>query len=303
MDSWNKFKTTVPTLTSACSDGSGAGHVHRGELPGRVGGAADGGAEPLRAADRRVSPLNGHARVDAATGKYVFAGLGLEESRLDTFGFYAQDSWRVRPNLSLNLGVRWDVQRPFRALQQLVRDGDDRQRLGPVGLPAGLRSEQRNPQDCNLFKPGEMPGQPTVYERWNAGTPAYNTDWNNVAPSIGFNWSPDRREGLLGTLMGASGDFVIRGGFSRGFQQPGMTTYRGRFSANPGLAIPVQRNRAGQPRAGCRCCSGDGGLRRRRSPRSRCSRTRGTITNSVNAFDPNIQVPYADSWTAGIQRG
>ena len=29
----------------------------------------------------------------------------------------------------------------------------------------------------------------------------------------------------------------------------------------------------------------------------------GLVTSSVNALDPNIQVPYADSWTIGVQRG
>ena len=27
-----------------------------------------------------------------------------------------------------------------------------------------------------------------------------------------------------------------------------------------------------------------------------------TVSNSVNAFDPNLQTPYAQTWTAGIQR-
>jgi outer membrane receptor protein involved in Fe transport len=28
-------------------------------------------------------------------------------------GFFGQDSWRVRPNLTINGGVRWEVQFPF----------------------------------------------------------------------------------------------------------------------------------------------------------------------------------------------
>ena len=77
-----------------------------------------------------------------------------------------------------------------------------------------------------------------------AGTAAYNTDWNNAAPSIGFKWTPDRRDGLLGTLMGSPGDFAIRGGFGRSFQKPAMGDLRARFSGNPGLAITVARNQS-----------------------------------------------------------
>jgi hypothetical protein len=129
-------------------------------------------------------------------------------------------------------------------------------------------------------------------------------DWNNIAPSVGFNWTPGQRQGALGALMGSSGDFVIRGGFSRSFQQPGMTEYRGRFSANPGLAITVARNESlgnlgSLPllyRDTARLAPPD-------FPAEPLFPNSGQVTDSVNAFDPNIQVPYSDSWTTGIQRG
>jgi hypothetical protein len=148
-----------------------------------------------------------------------------------------------------------------------------------------------------------MPGQPTVYERWNAGTSAYNVDWNNVAPSVGFNWSPERRGGRLGTLMGNSGDFVIRGGFAAGFQQPGMTEYRGRFSANPGLSIPVQRNYEPEQPRPLPLLLRDRGHHGAGLQSEPVFPNSGTITNSVNAFDPNIQVPYSDSWTQASSAG
>ena len=46
--------------------------------------------------------------VDSAAAK----GAEDQTPRMYTVGVYVQDSWRVRPNLTLQLGLRWDVQ-PF----------------------------------------------------------------------------------------------------------------------------------------------------------------------------------------------
>jgi outer membrane receptor protein involved in Fe transport len=305
MDSWNKFRQTVPTATFDVLNGDPAlAMFNSTNFPGASSTQINNARTLYALLTGRVASTSVLARVDAATGKYVYAGLGLEESRLDTYGVYAQDSWRVKPNLSVNLGVRWDVQAPFRALNNSYATATIDSVWGRSGYRPGCDLSEATPATCNLFKPGEMPGQPTVYERWNAGTSAYNVDWNNVAPSVGFNWSPERRGGLLGTLMGASGDFVIRGGFARGFQQPGMTEYRGRFSANPGLAITVARNESLGNLGPLPVLLRDPSrLTPPDFPSEPVFPNSGLVTNSVNAFDPNIQVPYSDSWTAGIQRG
>ncbi|MCR4375134.1 MAG: Plug domain-containing protein, partial [Acidobacteria bacterium] len=303
VDSWNKFKTTVPTIAFDVLDSDPAKSMFTAaNFPG-ASSTQLGAAENMYALlTGRVSSLTGTARVDAATGKYVFAGLGLEESRLDEYGVFAQDSWRVRPNLSVNVGLRWDVQAPFRAKNSSYATATIDSIWGVSGYVPGCDLSNATPQTCNLFKPGTMPGSPGVFERWNAGTPAYNVDWNNLAPSIGFNWAPDRADGLLGTLMGASGDFAIRGGIARSFQRPAMGDLRARFSGNSGLAISVARNES-------RNNLGANPLLLRDSPTAPSFSedpvfpNLGEVTDDINAFDPNIQVPYSDSWTIGIQRG
>jgi hypothetical protein len=305
MDSWNKFRATVPTANFGVLSGDPAfGMFTAANFPGASAAQLTSARAIYGLLTGRVVSNSVLARVDSGSGQYVYAGLGLEESRLDTFGFYAQDSWRMRPNLSINLGVRWDVQRPFRALNNSYATATLDSLWGRSGYRSDCDLSDITPTSCNVFKPGEQPGLPTVYERWDAGTAAYNVDWNNVAPSVGINWTPDRRGGLLGTLMGQPGDFVIRGGFSRGFQQPGMTEYRGRFSANPGLAITVARNESlGNLGALPLLFRDTSRLAPPDFPSEPVFPNSGVITDSVNAFDPNIQVPYSDSWTAGVQRG
>ena len=39
-------------------------------------------------------------------------GTGRQHGRMREEGFFVQDSWRVRSNLTINAGLRYDVQLP-----------------------------------------------------------------------------------------------------------------------------------------------------------------------------------------------
>ena len=76
-----------------------------------------------------------------------------------------------------------------------------------------------------------MPGKAvSQFYALEEGTKAYNTDWDNFAPNVGFAWTPERRSGLLGALM--SDELVIRGGWARAFNREGMGTFTGQDSRN-----------------------------------------------------------------------
>jgi hypothetical protein len=304
MDSWNKFRQTVPTLIFGMVSGDPAEFMFNAtNFPGASGLQLAAARNIYSLLTGRVESSTVLARLDAATTRYVYAGLGTEESRLDNWGLYAQDSWRMRPNLSLNLGVRWDVQRPFTARNNSYATVTPEGIWGVSGYRPGCDMSRANPGTCNLFQPGVMPGQPTQYHQFMAGTSAYNTDWNNIAPSVGVNWTPERRDGALGRLMGQSGDFVIRGGFSRAFQQPGMGDYRARFAANPGFAITVARNASLQNLGPLPLLMRDAArLAAPPFPEAPVYPNEGLVTNSANMLDPNIQIPYSDTWTVGFQR-
>src|SRR5439155_1186315 len=64
-------------------------------------------------------------------------------------------------------------------------------------------------------------------------------DKNNVAPSVGAVWTPDKREGWLGALMGPEGNFVIRGGYARNYSRPGLTDFSTPFGNNTGLTLAL----------------------------------------------------------------
>ena len=107
-------------------------------------------------------------------------------------GIYAQDSWRMRPNLTINYGLRWDMLPPWREkynqLQTLVLG--EQSRVYP-GAPQGL-----------VF-PGD-PGIPSTL------APTRYTDF---APRIGAAYSPEFGTGWLGKIFGGQGSSSIRAGF------------------------------------------------------------------------------------------
>jgi hypothetical protein len=95
-------------------------------------------------------------------------------------GAFAQDCWRIRPDLTLNYGVRWDVLPPWREkhnqIQTLVLG---EQSVVYPGAPTGL-----------VF-PGD-PGIPATLAP---------TRYDRFSPRIGLAWSPN------------SGKTVIRAGY------------------------------------------------------------------------------------------
>src|SRR5215510_248247 len=205
-------------------------------------------------------------------------------------GLFAQDSWRMKPNLTLTGGLRWEVQFPFTALNDVFAQTTFAELFGVSG-------------QGNLFKPGTLTGQASQYTQYKSGSKAYNVDYNNFAPSLGFAWTTNFKSGLLKHVFGDGGQTVIRGGYSMAFNREGINTFLSILGANPGGTISVNRNlslgnlgtlpvllrettRLGAPSF----------------PNTPTYPNTGLITDSVNSFNPNLQLGYVQSWSIGLQR-
>ncbi|MEK7834347.1 MAG: hypothetical protein AAB401_24885, partial [Acidobacteriota bacterium] len=247
----------------------------------------------------RVTAINANARLVEKSGKYEYLGNAFERSRQKEFGIFAQDSWRARQNLTLNYGLRWEVQGGFYPENSSYTTAslDD---IWGISGPG------------NLFKPGTQTGRATQYVQFTKGTRAYNTDYKNFAPSLGFAWSPNFKSGLLNKLAGDGGQTVVRGGYSIAYNRQGIGDFRGLSAANPGTIITTNRdltqgNLVGGSLGSLPLLFRDGSrLGPPVFPTAPTYPLTGApfvaITNSVNIYDPNIKVPYSQSWTFGIQR-
>ena len=247
----------------------------------------------------RVTQIAGQATLDEETGLYSYNGVGTQRSRMHEGGFFLQDSWRWKPNFTVNAGLRYTMQLPFQAANNFYSTTTLEDLCGPSGANG-------DGNGCNLFQPGVMPGKSvSQFYALEEGTKAYNTDWDNFAPNVGFAWTPERRGGLLGNLM--SDELVIRGGWARAFNREGMGTFTGQYSANPGGTITATRS---ENNANLLPAGGPGFILLRNEadlgPPAFAERPDYPLTDLVSTdirlFDPNIQIPYADSWSFGVQR-
>ena len=239
----------------------------------------------------RMSSLGRYVGLDENTAKYTPQGFFTSRAQQSEFGLYAQDTWRFRPNITLTGGLRWEVQTPFQSLNNTLTQV----------TYAGLFGESG---EGNLFKPGTLTGAPSTYTRFAPGDKTANTQYGNFAPSVGFTWSPNFKSGLLHKLAGESGQTVLRGGFSMAFVREGLNTFLSITAGNPGQTIDATQNITGTPFAlpfGLYFRNGippvAAGV-----PTVPVLPNTGSITDSVNAFLPDLKTGYVESWTAGIQR-
>ena len=223
----------------------------------------------------------------------------------------------MRPNLSVNLGLRYAMQMPFYARNNSYSTASVEDVWGISGYKPGCDMSNPTSANCNLFQPGVQTGvSPPTYENLGKGVKAYNTDWNNIAPSVGVNWTPTPEGGWRRMLLGDSGESSISAGFSRAYDRRGMNDFTGVFGDNPGLTPERQSQRRQRQPDGAAPAP-------RRQPRTSAATcpplpapkptgcllaapeyplTNQNATGSVNTFDPDLQVPYSDSWTIGFQR-
>jgi hypothetical protein len=226
-------------------------------------------------------------------------GTGTQRARMNEAGLFVQDAWRLRPNFTLNLGVRYELQFPFEPLNDSYSTATLDDLCGVSGVAAS------GPFRCNLFQPGSLGGKNPEFVQISKGTTAYATDYDNIAPSVGFAWTISPQSDGLRRLL--SEEFVLRGGYTKSFNREGMNQFSSQYNANPGVVIQDPTRSVGNGNlddgAGLPVLLRQTG---RLGPAAFPLRPDYPLTDSVtqdiNIFDPNIQVPWAETYTFGIQR-
>ena len=238
----------------------------------------------------RVSDVRGIARLDENTGTYVFNGVGRQTVQQRELSGWASDAWRMRPNLTLSYGVRYDMQFPFVAKNDSYSIGDYADVFGVSG--AG-----------NLFKPGTLTGKPPTFHQLHENDRAYPMDWNNLAPSVGVAYTPSASGGLLHRLTGETGDFVLRGGYAVAYSRNGLSDFQNEIVNNPGVSTNVFRNLAQGNLGTLPLLMRDTSrLTPAPFPDRPVYPLTDTIDGDITIFNPALRVPKAETWQAGITR-
>ena len=125
-------------------------------------------------------------------GGYTQAALQLLDSRTRYGGAYVQDTWKAKPNLTLNLGLRWEVSMPWYDTQGKIQ----------TWVP-GKQSVVFPNSPTGLVFPGD-PGIPKTLAP---------TRYNNFGPRLGLAYSPGFSQGALGKIFGGPGKTSIRAAY------------------------------------------------------------------------------------------
>ncbi|HKR01204.1 MAG TPA: carboxypeptidase regulatory-like domain-containing protein [Pyrinomonadaceae bacterium] len=187
-------------------------------------------------------------------------------SKYNEYDFYFQDTWKIRPNLTIDLGLRWEP-------KMSPRSGEDDVVLRP-DRPIRLGEA---PTDQLRFVEGKL----------------FDDDWNNFGPSIGFAWDPFN-----------SGKTSIRANYRLAYDR--MNTFLASsavFPNTPGTTLACNESNCGTVPAGelRRIRFGLPALTPPTTPAALRQPT-AFSTNSLTVFDPSTRFPKTNQWSLSIQR-
>jgi Carboxypeptidase regulatory-like domain/TonB-dependent Receptor Plug Domain len=162
-----------------------------------------------------------------------------EDLRNTAFYLFAQDSYKLKPNLTLNYGLRWELNTPYYDTGnrlQTFRPGQattqypcelSAANAGALGLTAGDCGEDTSNGNNAVFPLGLVfPGDKGVPRGLTS------TYYKGFAPRIGLAWSPDATDGWIAKLTGGPGKMSVRAGFGL-FYNPIEQLVLEQFSAEP----------------------------------------------------------------------
>ncbi len=295
----------IPTATFGVASGDpiNTGNTSiftTGNFPGSTQTQRNDAAALYAQLTGRVSQITRSASLDPETKQFAFQPF-REINYQHELGLYAQDSWRARPSLTLNYGLRWEIDfAPYN------NNG--------VYTTAGYESVFGVSGVDNLFKPGVFTNtQLPQFQLATTGTRPYDRRLSDFAPSFGLAWTvPTFDNGWLKRVFGEGGKTVIRGGYSIAYVREGFNTFHSMWGVNEGPTLTLTTNPTTlntQFFAGPNNFRGAGSVlfRDQTLPATPLpGNTQFPITAAFgvdfNEWTPNMRMGYVQSWTFGLQR-
>ncbi len=164
------------------------------------------------------------------TGKPIAIGTPFTRSYVaNEYEYFAQDTWKVRSNLTLTYGLRYGYYPP-----PYEKGGNQVQTSVPLMQALAQRVQAANSGQASNLSPGltyQLAGKANGQTSW------YAPDKNNFSPRLSIAWSPNFTGGWLGKLTGGAGRSVIRAGAGVVFDRFATAMVLG--NAAPGVATQV----------------------------------------------------------------
>jgi hypothetical protein len=201
--------------------------------------------------------------VAASASQYAPAGTHLlDDFRMPEYDFYAQDSWKARPNLVIDLGLRWEIKLSPRTSDNFLLRPNQ-----PFTVGSG-------PTDTMAWTPGHL----------------YKDAWHLLSPSVGFAWDPF-----------ADGKTSVRGNYRLAYDRMNTFVLSSAvFQGMPGATYQYDYLKFGL--AGGRLSQGLPTLAPPADVTPQSFRQPDAFsTTSITAVNPNWTPPQVSEWSFSIQ--
>ncbi len=260
------FLGTIPEYTLGFNGTGNSNPLRRTQFPGISSNDFTRAGNILAILTAPVASAAQTFNVASRTSGFVAGEASRQQFQYFTAAGYANDTWRVRRNLSLNFGLRYEyISVPT-------------EKRGLLLLPVGGLAALRDPNAVIDFA-----GSGT-------GRPFFNSDNNNFAPSISLSWDPT-----------GSGKTAIRAGYAISYViDNNITTILNATTGNSGLNQEVNLpdisgtlNGAGRVKITTPAY---------KVPRTIVDNIALDPTSALFAIDPNLKTPYVQQWNLSVER-
>ena len=199
-------------------------------------------------------------------------GLDLTpDLQTNQFEWYVQDSWKVRPNLTFDFGLRYSLFRQPHDVNELLTTFDPSE-YDPAMAPTISATTGNITSAAGTFDPLNgviIAGAPGA----KYGNKAAKEDNLNFAPRIGFAWDP-----------WSNGKTAIRGGYGISYDSGLVGILEQNIFANPPFtqSVSISNTRLEDPAV--------------------AAPTLSASPTVLRATSPTMKIPYAQSWSLDVQR-
>ena len=171
---------------------------------------------------------------DSKTGTVLPAGSPeVRDFAEDNYNLYFLDSWKLKPNVTITAGLRWEYQSP-------VWEVNGNEVAPTTDVYQWFLQREENAQNGIGQQASPLLSWAPAGKANNAPS-WYAPNYKNFSPRFAFAWAPGYTDGFLSKLFGGPNKSSIRSGFGLYYDQVGQTiAVNADLSGSPGTATNFQ---------------------------------------------------------------